>query len=312
MNQMSLAKARIVDPLVTSISIGYQSPGRIARELFPLVTVGTRAGKIPQFNKDNWRLPGDVKHAPGARVPEVQVSYGSQQFSLIDRILHAKVPRELQEEAEAVPGINLRAQSLTLVQDLIANDIENEAASKARNASLYPASNKVTLAGADRWTDPSSDPLADIQAAASAIRRKIGRKPNKLAVSSDAMDALVRHPKLQPVSDGSGRRVAIDESYLARYFQIEKVVVGDGLVLNDDGTTTDLWGQDAILAYVPPSPGILVPAFGYTFGLRGYPFAGAVWWDEDTVSWKQPWTQTEEPHITSVESAFLFVNAGNS
>lgn len=313
MPQMTPSQARIVDPLVTELALAYRNTAFIAHELFPVVPVGARAGKVPKFNRDNFkRVTNGAYHAPGAHIPQVQVNYGAESFGLVDRILHGKVPRELEEEANAVPGIQLRAQALTLIQDLLATELEVKAAGLALNAANYPTANKVTLAGADRWTDPASDPLGDIQAAKSAVRHSIGAEPNKLVLSNAAFYALQRHPKIQQTINPTQTAKPVTIEYLQSYFEIDRVIVGKSIVMNDDDTVDDIWGVDAWLGWVPNAGTFLTPSFGYTYRLRGYPFAGQTYWQEETHSWLVPWTVVEDPHLTGVDSGFLFVNAGDA
>lgn len=310
MSQMSPSQARIIDPLVTELALAYRTNGFIGTRLFPRVNVGQRAGKIPLFDREGWRRVAS-KHAPGANIPQVQIAYSNVSFSLVDRILHGKVPRELQEEAGAVPGIDLRAQSLQRVQDLIALDVEMAASDLARNAANYAASNKVTLSGAARWTQSGSTPIADVIAARSVIRRNTGVDPNVLAVSQVVFDALTQHAqfvdRLKYTSSAS-----VTAELMARLFGVQEVVVGAGSYLDDSDTAVDIWGKDAVLAYVPKGGTFLTPSYGYSYSLRGYPYAGQTYWQEETHSWLVPWTDVVEPYLTGVASGFLFVNAGDA
>lgn len=309
MSQMTTSQARIIDPLVTELALGYKSPAFVGNVLFPRVQVGQRGGRIPKFDREGLRRI-DTKHAPGANVPRVSLKWSDQQFALVDRILHGQVPKELQEEGEAVPGINLRAESLQRVQDLIAMDVEGVTADLARNAALYPASNKVTLAGSARWTQTGSTPSADIREAKEAIRMAIGVEPNTLLLSQPAFNGLAENAAiLDRFKYTSSESITAD--MLARYFQLDRVAVGSSYYLNDADVPTDLWGKDAILAYVPKGAKFREPTYGMSISLRGYPYAGQTYWEEQTQSWLVPWTDTVDPVLTMVTGGYLFVNAGD-
>lgn len=315
MSQMTPSQARIVDPLVTELALAYKQPAFIGTRLFPRVPVGARAGKIPLFDREAFRRI-TTKHAPGANIPRVQVRYSSASFSIVDRILHGQVPRELSEEAAAVPGIDLRAQSLMRVQDLIGLDVEMAAADLARTASNYPSTHKVTLAAGTRWTQSSSTPLTDVQTARSVIRRAIGVQPNVLAFGESTFNALKNHASIVERIKYTGQPGSqVNERILAQLFEVDEVVVGMATSITDaTGTdvTSDVWGNDAVLAFVPKNGTFLQPAFGYSYGLRGYPFAGQTYWEEQTASWLVPWTDTVEPYLTGVLAGYLFVNAGDA
>ena len=85
---------------------------------------------------------------------------------------------------------------------------------------------------------------------------------------------LKRHPKLKAIlSDTRSRLVQLAD--LREIFEIPNIVVGRAVKANDAGVTTDIWGDNMVLAYVPGagngqrSP--YEPSFGYTLRKRGQP-----------------------------------------
>lgn len=312
MPQMTPSQARIVDPLVTELALGYRNAAFIGTRLFPRVPVTARAGRIPLFNRDTWRRR-NTKHAPGANIPQVQVEWSSTNFSIVDRKLHGKVPVELLEEAAAVPGIDLKAQSLILVQDTIGLDVEMAAADLARNAANYDSNHKETLATTTRWTQSTSTPIVDVQEWKAAIRRSIGVVPNVLAMGESSFYALQNHASIVDrikFTGSPGQQV--NERILAQLFEVDEVVVGRALSLDDADVTTDVWGKDVVLAYVPKNGTFMQPSYGYSYGLRGYPYAGQTHFQAETDSWLVPWTDTVEPYLTGVLAGFLGINAGDA
>lgn len=309
MSQMTPAQARIVDPLVTELALAYKPSQYVAHHLFPRINVPARAGKIPNFDNDDQRLV-DSTHTPGANVPEVTVSWNSENFGLVDRVLHGKVPLELLEEGLAVPGIDMKAYALRRVQRMIALDLENTSAQLARNAARYDAQHKITLAGATRWSQTTGTPALDIQVGRKAVRNSIGVEPNVLVISDSTFTILANNVGIkEQFKYTTPESLTVD--MLARYFQLPKVVVASSTYLSDaTNLAVDIWGNDSILAYVPTQGNYLEPSYGYTLALRGYPFANPAYWDGDTESWKVPWREVAQPYMTSMASGYLFVNSG--
>jgi hypothetical protein len=307
--QMTAAQARIIDPLVTQLALGYKSQVLIYQTLFPRVSVPVRAGRLPLFNTDTWRR-FDTTHAPGANIPEIQVRWGSQLWSLIDRKLNGKVPMQLGEEAAAVPGINMLARSTNLVQAVIGNDLEWTAQSLARNAANYDAQHKLTLAGATLWRASTSTPDADVRTAKHNIRQTIGANPNTMVLSESTYYALQSNTNIQARFQYTlGSIISLE--MLKAYFEVPNIVVGSASYLADDGTINDYWGTDAILAYVAPNGSTVdEPSYGYTLGLSGYPFATANWFNPMNASTIQPWHEAAQPYLTGIGSGYLFANAG--
>lgn len=311
MSQMTPAQARMIDPLVTELATGYLNPAFIYTELFPRAAVSLRASYLPAFNNDSWKRI-DTRHAPGANIPEIQVSWSKNKYALADRKLNGKVPVETEEEAQNLPGINMRAESLQLVQDVISVDHEYTAAQTARNAALYGAGNKVTLAGATLWRASTSTPQADVNTAKHAIRVAIGINPNVLVLSENTFYALQQNTTLQDRFKYTSSD-SITTDMLARYFQVAKVVVGSSQYIDETtAAVTDMWGNDAILAYVPQSAtqNYRRPAYGYTLYLKGYPFATQTFYDVKTASYLVPWNDASDVYVTALAAGYLFVNAG--
>lgn len=310
MGQQNLAQARISDPILTAVARGYRSPAAaIANLLFPIVEVGTRAGRILAFGPDDFKLVSTVR-APGANTKRVQFGYAADKFSLVDHRLEGAVPRENAQEAEAVPGIDLGANAVRRVQNVMALERENQAATIALDVNNYDASNKVTLTGADKWTDPASDPFTDVNDAKQAVRRQTGVKPNSLALGPNVLTALRSHPKiLDRLSTASDRPPATIQQ-LQALFELAQIVEGEAVVHN--GTEfVDVWGNDAVLAYTTPASmqEMGSPSYGYTYRLEGMPDVEEPYFDNNTVTWYYPTTDAYQAVLAGKAAGFLFKGA---
>jgi hypothetical protein len=99
MPQATPGQARVVDPILSAVARGYRSPkAAVANVLFPIVTVGLRAGRIISFGPDDFKLVNTAR-APGANTKRIQFGYAGENYSLVDYRLEGAVPNELQEEA---------------------------------------------------------------------------------------------------------------------------------------------------------------------------------------------------------------------
>jgi len=104
----------------------------------------------------------------------------------------------------------------------------------------------------------------------------------------------------------------ISDEMLAQFFNVAKVAVGDAIVDSDDGaTSTDVWGNDAILAYVPMkgTPNINIPAYGYTYRLRNHPFAKPAYFERGLNSWLNDVFDEFSPELVGADAGFLFQTA---
>lgn len=306
MPQMTPKQARVIDPVLTSVARGYNHTfAPIANILFPVVPVELRGGTVVEFGPDDFKLINSAR-APGAATKRVQFGHAGAPYALVDYSLEGKIPREIGQEA-GMAGIDQYERTIRGVQRLMDIERENEAAVIARNAASYAASNKLVYASdADRWDDPTSDPVGDVRAAREAVRSAIGVYPDTLTVSPKARNALEVHPDiLATLSDNDIKLATLQQ--IARALGVDKVVVGDGTY--HDGTAfQDIWGKDAVLAFTQ----VLTladggsPAYGYTYQLLDHPFVEETYMDRSHKSEIVPVTDCRKPVLAGALAGFLF------
>ena len=150
--------------------------------------------------------------------------------------------------------------------------IEAAAATLAQNTASYATGNTLALTGNARWNHSSSRPSRAVQTAREKIRTGIGMEPNIMVVGPAVHDALINNAdvidRVKNVMAANARD--IDEALLARYFSVDKYVVGR-CRKGAPGAFTALWGKVAILAYanVTPLAAMGSPSWGYTYRVAG-------------------------------------------
>ena len=313
MAPLNTRTAAVVDPILSTHARGYRNSEFISHLVFPRVTIPNRSMRVLKFGKEAFRMM-NTRRAPGANKKRVQYGYASDPGALVQDALEGLVPVEHQQEAMSVPGIDLASGAINMVLDIIDLGHEHEAAQLARTPANYAAANRVALTGADRWSSETSDPQADIDEAKEAIRRMIGRYPNTLTLGPSAFNALKRHPKIKEQFKYTGRD-SITTAMLAAYFDVERVIVGKAVWLpetaGDDQPATDVWGDDAILSYVPTTgSNFQEPSYGYTYELSGYPQVRQPYFENSNDSWIYPTTTERRVILTGADGGFLFQNAG--
>lgn len=309
MTAMNSRQAQVIDPILSTQARGYSNQEMIAHRVLPWADIPARSVKVIRFGKDAFRRYIDTRRAPGAQRRRIQFGFESDPVALRQESLEAQVPTEIGGDANNVPGIDLAAVSIQGVQDIIALGREVEVAQLVRNAALYDANHKVALAGSSKWSSPDSDPAKDVKDAREAVRRSIGRYPNQLTLGPTVFNILTEHPKVKEKFKYTSSE-SITEVMLARYLGVEEVLVGKAVALAENAPDTaladDVWGNDAILAYVPKGGNYLVPAFGYLYRLKGYPIVNTPYWENQTSSWVYPTTEEYRPYVTGAEGGFLF------
>ncbi len=312
MAPINTRQAAVVDPILSTHARGYRNAEFISTYLFPRATVPNRAMRQLKFGKESFRLM-NTKRAPGSNVKRIQYGYASDPISLVQDSLEGIVPIEHQQEAASIPGVDLGQNAINMVLDVVDLGLEYDCATMARNAANYAASNKVTLTTTARWTQSASTPITDVKAGNEAIRRMTGRYANTLILGPNAKNALTNHASIKDQFKYTSAQ-SITLQMLAALLELETVVCGKAVYLPEtaleSAAATDVWGDDAILAYVPKGGNYQVPSYGYTYELAGYPQVEQPYYSRETKSWIYPTTTERRPYMLGADAGFLFTNAG--
>lgn len=314
MSQLNLNQNRVVDPILTTQARGFRQANLVGRILFPLAPVPAYGGQVIEFGKEAFRLY-NTKRAPGAATKRLDLGHVGRPYTIVPSALEAKVPRELMKDATQVPGINLAARAVNTVLRALNLEHEVACATAATTLANYPASNRVTLAGATRWTQAGSTPVDNVMIGREAIRQAIGMYPNVLLLSARTFRALKSNQDILSRLATSNTRVVTTE-LLAQIFEVEQVVIGAATVATGAADTLgDVWGNDAVLAYVAPDGGDLganaeEPAYGYTYHIEGMPSVEEPYWDQNTRSWIYGVSFDNTPVLAGMAAGYLFKDAG--
>lgn len=306
---MNGRQARVVDPILSEGARGYSNAEYVGGALFPTVNMPTRGAKRIEFGREAYRRY-NTRRAPGARIGRFGVGYEGVAVQLHQEALQAVTPIEYQEDANAVPGIDIQQESVNVVLDIIAKEKEIRQAGVARDPDNYADANKAVLAGNDQFDDPDSKPKMLIADMGEVIRARTGRRPNTLLLPGKVGTKLKTHPNVLEQFKYT-RADSVTMADLAAYFDMAQVVSGDAIFDDGDGRSYDIWGLDVILAYVPPAAqrNMRVPSYGYTYQLRGHPFVEKVEWDKDARSWTNNVIDEFSPELVGADAGVLIKNA---
>ncbi|WP_457798100.1 hypothetical protein [Methylocystis sp. S23] len=308
---MNLGQARVIDPILTTQVRGYTNAQYIFPALFPYANIPVRGMRIIRFDQRAFRVESGTRRAPGTPTPALTFGFESDPVALYQDALDAVVPREIQEEAAAVPGIDMGARAVQLVTDKIDLGHEVACAALAMTPANYSVGQKTGLTGTDKFSDPASDPLQIVGDLKTKLAKRIGRQPNTMVFALDVLRALTRNSKIKDqFKYTSGESITVD--MIARYLQIEKIVVGEAIYLPEgaaDGAGQFVWGGGSVwLGYVDRGGSYQVPSYAYTYRLNGYPIVEQPYWDRSRKSWIYGLTQERAPVVAMPDAAELIYN----
>lgn len=302
---MNLRQARLVDPITTKVVQGFTFPSLSGGVLFPSVPVPTSGGQVVEFGKEAFQAVY-ARRAPGANTRRVTLGYQGKPYALLNERLEGTVPRELLREASRVPGIDLATRSTRTVMNILKLNLEREQAAIATDPASYAASNKLEISAAgDRWDNDACVIGSQIEAGREAIRAQVGVYPNTLLLSPRAFSAAKVNPSVIERFKYSTRE-AVTEELLANLWGVRKVVVASAVTADQAGAFLDIWGDAAILAYVPEVVGGQEePSYGYTYELEGHPLVEEPYFDNNTASWVYPVAYERAPVLPCPGAGYL-------
>ena len=181
-------------------------------------------------------------------------------------------PIDYRESEEA--DINLETHGTNTVTEIIALKKEIMCAKLAQDPANYATSSKIALAGAAKFSDPSSDPIGVIGDAKEAISDAIVKDANTLVMGKKVYEKLKTHPQLVEKIKYSMKGV-VTLDIMKEIFEVKNIVIGKAMQADDKKVKTRVWGDNIILAYVTQTEKAkrteYEPTYGYTFRKKGNP-----------------------------------------
>jgi hypothetical protein len=257
-----------VDKILSQISIAWPNDGLVGENLFPAVTVMKQTDKYYIFGREAW-LPesGDVR-APGTEANEIQgLSVSTDQYYAQEHALQIAVTDEERSNADSPLAPDRDATELVTSRVMLGREVAMQ--KLATTTAGYSSTSTVTLSGTGQWNDyVNSDPINILRTGKTQIHNRIFLDPTVAVIPYQVMVVLEDHPDFLERIKYSERAIFSPE-LLSAVLSLGKVVVpGVGINSANEGQAASLgylWGKDVVLAYVPPRPGLKIPAYGYEF-----------------------------------------------
>lgn len=275
MPQPTRGEVHVVRAL-TNVSVAYMQSASdfVSQVVFPTVPVSFQSDKYFVFDSSDFRRDTAKPRAPGTESAGGGFDIDTDTYSCEIYALHKDVADQIRSNAD--DGIDLDRSSSEFVMQQLMIQKEVQWMSSYFTTSVW-TTDKVGGTDFTAWDDSSSDPEADIDAGKALIKRTIGMEPNTLVVSYEVHQALKRHPlvteRFKHTSSAS-----ITSEILARFFEVDRYIIGSASYVTSAEGATDvnafIAGKHALLCYVAPAPGLMVPSAGYTFAWSA--FSGGV------------------------------------
>jgi hypothetical protein len=265
-----------VSRALTNISVAYmqQATDFVSMTAFPAVPVEFRSDEYFVFDSADFRRNNAKPRAPGTESAGGGFDIDTATYTCEVYAEHKDVPDQIRSNSD--PAIDMDRSAATFVMEQLMIQKEVNWTSSYFTTGIWDSN---VTGGTDftQWDDAASDPETDVDAGKAGIKQKTGLNANTLIVGYPVHQALKRHPivtdRFKHTSSDS-----ITATLLARFFEVDRyLVAGASYTTSQEGAAAEtnafIAGKHALLAYVAPAPGLLVPSAGYTFAWRA--FSGA-------------------------------------
>ncbi len=316
---MTAAEIRLKqNPILTNLLLGMGQGTFIAEKLFPRLPQALASVTLAQLGDERLRRY-NLRRAPGSATKRVNIKYEDKTYTVDQYAVDVPLPRELLREADESRKLNvgnyldISRIAMTTANDILALDYEIEVAQLATTAGSYAAGHVLALAAGTKWSAATGTPVTDIRAASDTIRKKIGKRPNHLTLSADAFSAIVGSVEVRGYLASTQMGPATLDQ-LKTILNVTTIEVGEAVWIDDQDVGRDVWGNNAVLAYVPNIAGnggsisLAEPGFGFTNVIEGHPFAETPYFELGTKSWIYGATYERRPNVAYNTAAFLFTN----
>lgn len=261
-----------VDVALTNISVAYlQSQGNfIADKVFPVVPVDKQTNKYFTFTKNDWFRDEAKPRADGTQSAGSGYGLSTASYSCDVFGFHKDVGAQALANQDAAADLERGAVEFVTQRMMVRRELQF--------VTDYFTTGKWATdktGGTDfvKWSDyAGSDPTEDVEAGKEAVLQSTGFMPNTLVLGYQVYRRLKQHPDIKEQFKYTSPE-SLTPAMLAAYFDIERVLVSQSVyATNVEAETAAMAftaGKNALLAYVTPTPGLLVPSAGYIFSWQG-------------------------------------------
>lgn len=317
MPQPTLSDVHVNRPL-TNVSLAFTQSADdfIAGKMFPEVRVNNKSDDYYVYPKDAWFRRDTRERAPSTESAGSGYELTTQNYNCKVRALHKDVDDQIRANTDA--GINPDRDATSFVTADLLLDRELDWVSNFFTASVWTGSTTGgDITPGTLWSAGGSTPIEDMRAQIRGVKKKTGKKPNKLGLGSEVWDVLQDHP------DFLDRiKITIDKivtpALLATVLGIEEVLIGEAVenTAAEGATlaTSFVHGKNALLVHTPRSAGLMIPAAGYTFLWSGFMGSNAAGMRikrfrmEQLSSWRIEGEQSFDHNLVAAELGAFFLN----
>ena len=259
------------DQALTTFSQAWQNDDAdlIIPKLLPRIPVIKNSGTFPIWGKDALIIQPDLTRTGKAKTREIGLNRSTGTWGpltekalkmFIDNDQYRLYPTVFEPEAA---GVNILNKQMALNEEYTgANVLTNPAV----------ITNNIALTSTNNFSNTSVDPIKTITDQIQLFQKSAFKAPNTLAMGQTVWYALVNHPAVIERFKYSQAGI-VSMAEIMRCFEpygITQILIGkaQGTVSTTENAADTsyeyLWGDNLLITYVTPTPGLMEVNGGYT------------------------------------------------
>ncbi len=259
-----------------SLMAVYSNDEFIADKVFPNVPVDKRSDLYFKYNKDDFNRDTAQERAPGAESAGDGYAVTTDSYTCKVVALHHDIPDQNRANTDEPLGEDEDAAILLTHKLLLKREIDW--ASTFFTTGVWTGTSTGTdIVPSVKWDNASGVPIKNIKAQIVAQKKITGFRPNTLVLGEEVWNALQESADfLARINGGStvDKPAILMPSMLAGILGIDRVLIAGAIkntaVEGATASTSFIFGERALLCYVPPRAGKRIPSCGYTFAWKQY------------------------------------------
>jgi hypothetical protein len=266
---------------LSTLSVAYMqaAAGFVADAAFPNVPVSKQSDLYYTYDRAEWNRDDMKKRAPATESSGSGYTVSTESYYCDQWDHHHDVPDQRRANADEPLQPDREAVMLCSVKAMIRR--EANWATKYFTTGIWDTNIEGVASGPTgsqvlQWDDAASNPIENVEAQKGAMLEDTGFEPNTLILQYHVWSALKHHPDiLDRIKYGQtpGSPAIVTLQAIAALMEIDRILVMKGIYnAAKEGLTESnsfIGGKNALLCYVAPTPGIMIPSAGYTFSWTG-------------------------------------------
>lgn len=238
----------------------------VARQLFPMFLTAEQSANYYVLGEENaLNMPQNIQRGPGGAYSRSRMVLSDDSWNT--REYGHEEPVDDRERKKYANALNADIAAIKRLTAILNFNLELRVKTKATSAAV------PTATPATKWNRAlAGDPVADVDAAKTAVFNGCGLEANTMVVSRDTFLELKEHPKVLAKIQYVDRGI-VTVDILKAVFGVDNFLVA-GLLYNSAAEGAALspaavWGKSCVIAHVEHGQDLLAPNFGRTFGWTG-------------------------------------------